>query len=179
MCLGSVRDKTVCWSPGKGDATPRHPGISVYTAGTWRGKEKAAYGVGRTGCFPGCRVRPKQTEIKHRLFLLRQLETHSKVSTEHDNHSVCSLLPFKQHILLPLPSLPLKLLQRYLGPPRLPCWDLRNPELCRMFRKHTGVLPDASAPGSRCHLLCRNHGGSRAVSSRTSQVGLASQSKQK
>jgi len=72
-------------------------------------QQKAAYGVSRMRCFPGCRVRPKQTEIKHCLFLLHQLETHSKVSRVHDNQSVCSLLPFKKHTEKHLAPLPVRL----------------------------------------------------------------------
>lgn len=70
-------------------------------------KQKVAYGVSRMRCFPGCRVRSKETEIKHRLFLLQQLETHSKVSRVHDNQSICSLPSFKQRTEkhpAPLPS---------------------------------------------------------------------------
>lgn len=100
----------------------------------------------------------RRPELKsNTVFLLRQLETHSKVSTVHNDQNVCSFTPLKEHTekrptkkkkkkrkASHSPSLLPKSLPHYLGPPGLQCWDLRNPELCRMCRKDPGAPPDDS-----------------------------------
>lgn len=137
--------------------------------------------MSRSRCFPECRVRPKQAEIKHHLFLSGQPETYSKVSTGHDNHSVCSLPPFKQHTDKHPPPPPFHLNHFSAFWDHLDCSvgtaGTQSPDECS--GSILGLFLMTVCPDDRRHVFCRNHGGSRTVSSRTPQMGLASQSKQK
>lgn len=93
------------------------------------------------------RVQGRPTETSHSLFLLRQLETHSKVSTARDNQNVCSRSPSKQHAEKHPAPLPFCLITSapsgttwvaVLGP--------QEPRALKDVREADGALPDGGVP---------------------------------
>lgn len=150
----------MCWSPDKGSAPWRFTQLDpleflVTHLGPGRAlrcAEKAAYGVSRTRCFPGCGADKLQSNT---LLLLRHPDTHCKVSTVPDNQNVCSRPPSRRHAEKHPAPLPFCLITpalsgtswvAVLGPQELRA--LKN-----VWEAH-GLFPMAVHADYKCHGLC-------------------------
>ena len=119
----------------------------------------------------------RRPELKsNTVLLLRQPETHSEVSTVHNDQNVCSFTPLKEHTEKRPTPLPF-----YLNHFRT-IWDhwgcsvgtSGTQSSAECAGRTLGLLLITACSGYRCPGLWRNHGGSCTASSRTPQMGLAS-----